>query len=286
MSDTANWRDLFPFESRYLDLNGRRMHYVDEGRGSPVLMVHGNPTWSFHFRELIRALRSSHRAVAVDHLGCGLSEAPDTGRDRLRDHIDRLVAFVRRLDLDEITIVAHDWGGAISLGMALAERPRIARIVLLNTGAWPPETIPRRIAVCRVPVLGQLAVQGGNFFLLAAFRMALVHRERMTPAVRAGYLAPYHDWNSRRAIYRFVRDIPPGRRHPTYETLAQIERGLPQLADLPIQLIWGMQDWCFTPACLERFVTYFPRASVLRIADAGHWVLEDSPGQVVRGVLG
>ncbi len=284
-SQTADWRVHYPFSSHYLMLDGHRYHYVDEGPSDhgteTLLLVHGNPTWSFHWRELIASWRDRYRVVVPDHLGCGLSDKPRRWSYRLGDHVNNLVRLVDGLELDNVTLVAHDWGGAIGLGAALARSERFARIVLLNTGAFPPWFIPWRIRVCRTPLVGRLAVQGFNLFARAALRMAMVHPDRLSPSVRAGYLAPYDTWEHRQAIYRFVQDIPLSPRHPSYATLANIETGLAQLAGRPIQIVWGMQDWCFTPACLEKFIELLPDAEVHRLEDAGHWVVEDAPATVM-----
>ena len=258
------------------------MHYVDEGRGSTLLLVHGNPTWSFHWRNLIVGLRNSHRLVAPDHVGCGLSDKPQSYNYRLGQHIANLVEFIDRLDLREITIVAQDWGGAIGLGAALRCQDRFVRFVLLNTAAFPASRMPLRIRICRTPLLGTLAIRGMNAFVRAALRMAVERPDRLTPSVRMGISAPYDTWANRIAIDRFVKDIPMSPGHPSYQTLADIEHGLPQLAYKPFQFIWGMRDWCFTPAFLERFLEFFPHAEVHRLSDAGHWVMEDAPERVVR----
>jgi cis-3-alkyl-4-acyloxetan-2-one decarboxylase len=275
------WRSLYPFASRFLDLGGMRQHYLDEGAGRTLLLAHGNPTWSFHWRNLITALRPRFRLIAPDHIGCGLSDKPQDYRYRLAQHIENLTTLVERLDLREITLVAHDWGGAIGLGTALLCRERFARLVLLNTAAFRSRRIPWRIRICRTPLLGPLAVRGRNSFARAALTMAVCRPERMTPEVRAGYLAPYDSWGHRIAIQRFVDDIPLHPRHPSYPTLLEIERGLRSLAQLPIALIWGMRDWCFTPYFLDRFQEFFPAAEVHRMADAGHWVMEDAAEQVI-----
>ena len=287
MADQSNtgrsdWRALYPFSSRWLDLPEGRLHYVDVGpeqasSDGTLLFVHGNPTWSFHWRELIKRLRGDYRCVAVDHLGCGLSDKPPR-TFRLADRIEHLTRLVDELKLDRVTLIAQDWGGAIGLGTLLARRERFRRIVLFNTGAFPPWFVPWRIAVCRAPILGRLAVQGGNLFSRAALRMTLAQR-RLDPAVAAAYLAPYDSWRNRRAVYDFVADIPRSARHPTWQTLAEIEAGLPALGKLPILLLWGMQDWCFTPECLAKFEAIWPRAEVHRLADAGHWVVEDAPDE-------
>ncbi len=298
----AAWRALYPFASHWADLPSGRMHFLDEGPrdAPPLLFVHGNPTWSFHWRRLVVGLREKFRCVAVDHIGCGLSDKPARLLS-LVDHIQNLVALINHLDLDRVTLVAQDWGGAIGLGAMLRMPERLERIVLFNTGAFPPRYIPWRIAVCRVPVVGRLAVQGANLFSLAALRMTLSRRDRLDPAVAAGYLAPYDSWANRWGVYGFVKDIPsPSSRvslnigfeflrntateRSTRDLLADIERGLPSLADLPATLIWGMKDWCFRPDCLERFVTAWPRAEVHRLRDVGHWVVEDAPEEALAAL--
>jgi haloalkane dehalogenase len=168
----------------------------------------------------------------------------------------------------------------------LAQRDRFERIVLFNTGAFRPGFIPWRIRVCRTPVLGKLAVQGLNLFSLAALRMTLNHKRRLERNVAAGYLAPYSSWARRRAVYQFIKDIPLSARHPTWQTLGDIEDRLPELAGLPALLIWGMRDWCFTPECLDRFAAVSPCAEVHRLADVGHWVLEDAPEDAARLLQG
>lgn len=274
------WRTLYPFASHAASIGGQRYHYLDEGAGETLLFVHGNPTWSFHWRNLILALRERFRTIAPDHLGCGLSAKPLHGAYRLADHIQNLTTFVKELDLHNVTLVAQDWGGAIGLGAVLAEPQRFRRVVLFNTGAFRPWFIPLRIRVCRTPLLGQIGLQGFNLFGRAALRMTM-NRRRLTDAERAGYLAPYDSWSNRQAIYRFVEDIPLAPRHPSYATLAAIEEQLPTLEHLPFQFIWGMRDWCFTPACLDKFLQFYPNAAVHRIADAGHWVVEDAHAEIV-----
>jgi len=281
MENESLWRPLYPFDAHYLQLDSARMHYVDEGAGPVLLMVHGNPTWSFYWRRLVRAMCANYRVIAVDHIGCGLSDKPSAYRYTLDQHITNLVALVDHLALDDVTLVAHDWGGAIGLGTALARPARFARFILLNTGAFPPPFVPWRIRFCRTPWLGTWAIRRWNVFARAALHMAVTKPERMTPAVRAGFLGPYDSWEHRVAIDRFVRDIPLSSRHPTWRTLDRIERGLVQFKDRPCQLIWGMRDWCFRPACLERLLQHLPDAEVHRLADAGHYVVEDAHEQII-----
>jgi haloalkane dehalogenase len=259
------------------------MHYIDEGPrdGRPVLMVHGNPTWSFYYRNLVSHLSGQNRAIAVDHIGCGLSDKPADWNYRLQGHIDNLVGLVESLDLRNTTLVAHDWGGAIGLGTLLKLRDRFDRIVLFNTAAFPPPYIPFRIRVCRWPLVGKLGLQGFNLFAKAAVTMATERADGLPKDVASGLLAPYDSWSNRIATWKFVKDIPFSPQHPTWSVLERIESGLPDLASIPIKLIWGMKDWCFRPECLDRFRQLWPAADVTEFEKGGHYIVEDEPENVV-----
>jgi pimeloyl-ACP methyl ester carboxylesterase len=273
----TDWRALYPFESHWLPVGAHRVHYVDEGprdAAGTVLMVHGNPTWSFYWRRYIEDLRGTFRVVAIDHLGCGLSDKPEEGPYRLADHIARLEALVVSLDLKNVTLLLHDWGGAIGMGMAARQPSRIARIGVFNTAAFPSPRMPFRIAVCRLPGIGPLAVRGFNGFAGAAIHMAT--EKGLSPAVRAGLLAPYDSWANRVAVQRFVEDIPLKAAHPSWSTLLEVEQGLAQFADHPVLIGWGDKDWCFTHTFRQDWERRFPGALVVRYADAGHYVLEDA----------
>ncbi len=276
MTDT-DWRELYPFASHWLTIDGLRYHYLDEGSGPVLLLVHGNPTWSFYWRELIKAWRGQYRVIVPDHIGCGLSDKPDSIRYpyRLARRISDLAGLVDQLDLRDVTLVAHDWGGAIGMGAAVSMPERFARFVLMNTAAFRAQKCPWPIRLVHGP-LGRWAVQGLNLFARVAARTTMCRRERMTPAVRAGYLAPYDSWANREAVYRFVCDIPLGPEHPSYSALCEIEAGLARFRQHPVCLIWGMRDWCFTPEFLERFQHFFPEAEVHRLEGAGHYVVEDA----------
>jgi cis-3-alkyl-4-acyloxetan-2-one decarboxylase len=282
MSATTDWRSLYPFQSHEVTLGGHRCHYLDEGNGPVLLMVHGNPTWSFYWRSLILALRDRYRVVAVDQIGCGLSDKParHAYSYRLAQRSADLKQLIEKLDLRQITLVAHDWGGVIGMGTAVAAPERFSRFVLMNTATFRMPRCPWPIHLCHLPLFGPLAVQGLNLFVRAALRTTVCKRERMTPAVKAGYAAPYDCWSHRVAVLGFVLDIPLKPSHPSYRTLVEIEQGLAQFAGHPICLIWGMRDWCFTPVFLERFLEFFPEAEMHRLADAGHYVVEDAHEQI------
>ena len=280
------WRAEYPFESHWFATAGHRLHYIDEGQGDPILLVHGNPTWSFYWRELVKSLRPFYRVIALDHIGCGLSDKPQDYKYTLRQRIDDLLGLIAYLKLERITLVAQDWGGAIGMGAAVRIPQRFARFVLSNTGAFRSQRMPWRIRICRTPVVGPWAVRGLNAFSRAALHMAIEHPERLTENVKSGYLAPYDSWANRVAVDRFVQDIPMRRSHPSYQTLADIEQSLPVFRDHPCLFIWGMRDWCFTPQFLDQFLSYYSGADVVRLRAAGHWALEDAPQEFIAAVRG
>ena len=277
---TPAWRELFPFESHTLSLPVGRLHYVDEGprTANPILCLHGNPTWAFHYRSLIAEARPFHRVVAFDHMGMGLSDRPTEFSYSLADHVANAIAFVEALDLQKITLVVHDWGGAIGMGLALARPERIARITLMNTAAFFLPRLPKRIAICRAGALGEFLTRGLNGFALAATRMTTT--TPLAKDVRAGYLAPYASWRRRIGIWNFVRDIPMEPSHRSRATLANIEKGLSSLQK-PVQILWGERDWCFTPEFREVWKKHFPKAYVHKFDDASHYLIEDEPNAVI-----
>lgn len=302
--DMADWRELYPFSSHTFTPPGPiatdqagssatgsaserpRMHYVDEGTGpQSILCVHGNPTWSFYFREVVIQQRSRARVVAVDHVGCGLSDKPQHYPYNLNQHIANLVALVQHLNLQRITLVVHDWGGAIGLGAALEMPERVSGLVILNTAAFSPPYIPLRIAACRIPVVGNWAMRGLNVFARAALRMTLNRLPRLPENVAAGLIAPYDSWENRVAIARFVQDIPIRRDQPTWQRLEAIEAGLPQLNNRPAELVWGMKDWCFRPECMDRIAQLLPHARVTRLEDVGHYVMEEASPEVNTAIV-
>jgi haloalkane dehalogenase len=281
------WRELYPFDSHYLALPEGRLHYVDEGStASPqtIVCVHGNPTWSFYYRSIIAHFRDRYRCLAIDHLGCGLSDKPAGHAYCLANHTSNLVQWLDRLDLKKVVLVVHDWGGAIGLGAAVERPARVDKLLILNTAAFPPPSIPRRIALGHVPWVGSWAIRYANAFAWAATWMAIDRLPRLEPAVRQGLLYPYASVASRVAIDRFVQDIPRGPTHPTWSRLQRLESELPSLNRKPTRFVWGMKDWCFTPACLDRMLQAFPQARVDRLMDVGHYVMEEASPEVIANL--
>jgi len=278
--DSEAWRKEYPFDSHFLDVDGARMHYVDEGRGPAIVLLHGNPTWSFHFRTLIRALRTRWRVIAPDHIGCGLSDKPQTYDYTLATHIRNLGRLLDHLRPGNVTLAVHDWGGAIGLGWAVTHPGRVSRLVLFNTTAFLGPC-PLRIRVCRTFVLGDLMVRGFNVFVRAALRMAPVRSRPIPPQVRAGYLRPYDNWANRVAVLRFVRDIPLRAAQPSFEIVNSIDRSLATLRGRPVLILWGARDFCFHDGYLQEWRIRFPEARVHRFPDAGHFVVEDASTEIL-----
>lgn len=274
----------------YRTSSGARLSYLDEGPRSDeaVLMVHGNPTWSFYYRHLVRALAPQIRCIVPDHVGMGLSDKPQQHPYTLRSRIDDLSGLVASLGLKKVHLIVHDWGGAIGLGWAGENPGLVGRITILNTGAFRSQRIPARIALCKAPLLGPFLVRAFNAFAWPATWMAPAKRTLSSPEKR-GYLFPHQDWHDRVAVSGFVRDIPLKAEHVSYETLLHVEQGLAKLAGKPVQMLWGAKDFCFNDSFKERFLEFFPNAELHDFPEAGHYVIEDEREAailLVRGFLG
>ncbi len=284
MFDVNTLKELYPFQSNFIELDGLKYHYLDEGKGEPVVMLHGNPTWSFYYRRLVSGLREQYRVIVPDHMGCGLSDKPQKYNYRLKQHIDNLDIFLEKLELKNITFALHDWGGAIGMGWAVRNPERVKRFVVFNTAAFLLPCIPFRISICRIPVFGDIAVRCFNVFARLSIHMACKKKERMTPEVKSGYLAPYDSFADRIAILRFVQDIPMAPKDYSYSMLKDIESKLSQFRNHPMLIIWGEKDFCFNQHFLDRWKTYFPQAEVEKVSDAGHYVVEDAWEKIVPRV--
>ncbi|MEW6279656.1 MAG: alpha/beta fold hydrolase [Candidatus Eremiobacterota bacterium] len=276
-------RDLYPFTSHYRreSAQGARYHYLDEGRGEPILMVHGNPTWSFYYRDLIRAFWKTHRAVVPDHIGCGLSDKPQNYPYRLRQHIQNLEELVLDMNLKDITLVVHDWGGPIGLGVAARHPHRFKRLVVMNTAAFRSARMPWLLRIARLPLIGDVLIRGLNAFAGLAMRLAIARPDRLSDSARRGFLFPYRNWHDRVGNLRFVQDIPMEPGHPSYSTLVEVEEGMGRLTHLPTLLVWGEKDWVFTPEFLKRWMLLFPQCEVQRLSWAGHLVAQDASPEVI-----
>jgi haloalkane dehalogenase len=259
------------------------MSYVDDGPRSndAVVLLHGNPTWSFYYRDLIRAVTGAGlRCVAPDHIGMGLSDKPQDYPYRLAGHIENLGGLIENLGLRRVHLVVHDWGGPIGFGWAVRHSEKIGRIVILNTAAFPSPRIPLRINLCRTPLLGEWVIRGLNGFARPATRMAM-HRRPMSADARRGYLFPYGSWADRIGIARFLADVPMHKEHPSRATLEGIGAQLSLFSQNPVMIAWGGADFCFTKRFYNRWLEIFPQSEAHYLSDAGHYVLEDAREEIL-----
>lgn len=287
--DRSRFAQFYPFAGHTLELDGLRLHYLDEGAGDPVLCVHGNPTWSLYFRRLVLELRRDHRVIVPDHIGCGLSDKPGDDRYeyRLARRVDDLCALLDHLGIDRnLTLVVHDWGGMIGLAAATRWPQRIARLIVMNTAAFPLPAgrhLPWRLRVIRDwPVFREVAVLGFNAFAALATRMATARG--LSPALRRAYTAPYDCWAHRIATLRFVQDIPLSPADASYALVDETQRRLAELSRVPMLILWGMRDFVFDHAFLAEWRRRFPSAQVHEFPDAGHYVLEDAADECLAHI--
>ena len=278
----------YPFAGNALPLiNGATMHYIDEGTGPIVVMLHGNPTWSFYFRNLVKVMvQAGFRCVVPDHVGCGLSDKPQDYNYTLAQRIEDVESLLDHLGIDQFSLVVHDWGGAIGCGLAGRRPDALKKLVLLNSGAFRSKLIPLRIAAIKVPLIGEFVIRAMNGFAGPAAIMSV--KTPLKPVVKRGLLWPYRSWADRVAVWNFVKDIPLRESHRTFQTLTEVEEGLAKIADKPIQLVWGAKDFCFSMRFYERFKEFFPNAESVVYQNHGHYILEDGGEQAwlsIRGFL-
>ncbi|MBA4366086.1 MAG: alpha/beta hydrolase [Desulfobacterium sp.] len=284
--DITPFQHLYPFQSHFMNRNGMQMHYLDEGSGDPVVMLHGNPTWSFYYRSLVKGLSSGYRTIVPDHIGCGLSDKPSENQYdyRYQSRVEDLEALLDHVDIkSRITLVLHDWGGMIGLAFALRNLTKVKRIVITNTaGFFTPggKGLPLRLWLIRhIAPFATIGVKGFNLFSRAALYMAPY--KRLTKDVKAGLIAPYNSWENRIATLKFVQDIPVKPGDPSYNLGQYVDQNLHRLSDIPKLICWGKHDFVFTIAFFEEWRRRFPDAEYHLFSDAGHYLLEDVPDKIL-----
>ena len=282
----GRFEELYPFTSHFMDIDGLDYHFIDEGRGDPVVMVHGNPTWSFYFRNIVMALRDRYRVIVPDHMGCGLSAKPSLHQYdfRLASRVRDLTTLLDRLNLDRpVTLVLHDWGGIIGLAWAMDHPDQVKRLVITNTsGFFPPaqQKIPRRLRAIRRPnPLFNWAVLHLNLFARAAIFMC--PRKPLSREVKAGLLAPYNCPRHRLATLKFVQDIPLDPADPSGAIVDRVDRGLATICDRPSMILWGAHDFVFTRDYYDEWCRRLPHAQCHWMDDAGHYLFEDQPQKII-----
>lgn len=265
---------LYPFTTQKIAIQRHNLSYLDQGRGKIIVMLHGNPTWSFYYRNLVSHLQNRYRIIVPDHMGCGFSDKPQDYPYNLTTHIDNLKTLLEALTIEKFSLVVHDWGGAIGMGLAGLYPEKVESIVVLNTAAFRSPKIPLRIRICRVPFLGDLIVRGFNGFARGALTMAVTRK--MTRDVARNYLKPYDSWANRVALLRFVQDIPLTPGDSSWQHLVEIENNLTRLLNKPMLILWGGRDFCFTAEFYNEWLQRFPGAEKHFFPNAGHYVLEDA----------
>lgn len=257
------------------------MHYIDEGSGPVIVMLHGNPTWCFYFRRLIAALRENYRVIVPDYIGCGLSDHPAVSF-RATERIEQVSELLEKIGVQRFSLLMHDWGGPIGTGVAVRDPSRIEKLVYLNTTLTEVEALPFIIKASASRWIGKYLTQTTPRFLKVTTQWGVA--KKLPREIKAGYFFPYQTKESRRAIWDFVQDIPFDSDHRSYSELLEIASKIPSLQNKPVKIIWGLKDPCFHRGMLAKVTGHFPKASVLEIPDASHLVLEDAPEIVEAAV--
>jgi haloalkane dehalogenase len=273
-------RELFPFESRWFETGGLRVHYVDEGTGRPMLMCHGNPTWSFLYRKVITRLRDRFRCVAVDYPGFGLSDRPAGYGYTPAEHAQVVGRLVDHLGLDGFLVMGQDWGGPIGMAVA-AERPeRVGGLIFMNTWFWPADRLGLQVfsRVMSSPPMQWWILQR-NFFVERIVPNSVVHKLSSTEMEH--YRAPQPTPEARQGVAEFPRQMLAA--GPWLQRLA--EKAPQVLRDRPVLLVWAMKDPAFgSQSVIDRWKTYFPAAEIVVVPDAGHYIQEDAPDEIAAAV--
>jgi cis-3-alkyl-4-acyloxetan-2-one decarboxylase len=249
------------------------------------VMVHGNPTWSFYYRNLVNLLKDRYRCIVPDHVGCGYSDKPDDAQYNytLKQRIDDLDALLDHLGVSEnVTLIVHDWGGMIGMGWASRHPERIARLVILNTAAFhlpKSKPFPPALRLGRNTGIGAFMIRAFNAFCVSAAKVC-VKRNPLPQDVKQAYLEPYNSWQNRIAVARFVQDIPLKPSDPSYAVVEEVQQGLHRFKDKPMMICWGSQDFVFSDHFLEEWIKFFPAAQVHRFPDYGHYILEDAAAEI------
>jgi haloalkane dehalogenase len=271
--------DLYPFESHYANIDGSRVHYVDEGSGPPLLLLHGNPTWSFLYRELIKGLRDRFRCIAPDHPGFGLSHAAQGYAYKPAEHAAVLERLILKLDLSDVTMMVQDWGGPIGFAAATRHPDRFSAFVIGNTWAWP-KSDPGTQLFSRLlggPVGGFLILRR-NFFVEKIIP-GNVKRKKLSDAVMDAYRGPFPTPESRRPLHVFPREILASR-----PFLAELEGGLGALRDRRALLVWPTKDIAFREPERKRWEEVFPNHETVMLEGAGHYIQEDAAEEIIAAI--
>jgi haloalkane dehalogenase len=271
---------LYPFEHRWFEGAGPRVHYVDEGKGPPVVMFHGNPTWSFLYRNIILALRDRFRCIAMDYPGFGLSDRPSGYGYTAAEHAEVIGKLVDSLELDRFIVLGQDWGGPIGLSVATERADRVSGMVFANTWYWPADRGMSTFSITMGSPPMQWLIVRRNFFVDVVMKRSVSNP--LEPAVFDAYKKAQPSPEARRGVAVFPRQIRAAR--PLLERLAKTAPRA--LGDKPLELVWGMKDPAFgRDQVIEHWQHDFPRARVTRLPNANHYIQEDAPEAVAAAVV-
>lgn len=278
-------RALYPFRPHFLETQVGKIHYLDEGDAHsddiPLICLHGNPTWSFYYRNIVKYFLPKRRVLAPDYVGCGLSGAQPKPF-KLADHVHTITELVEKLRLDRFDLLLHDWGAAVGIGLTAQMPHRVRKIGLLNSSITPIGNLPRPIQLARMPYIGCWLTRGLNAFLRGA--LLTCTKNGLSKNIQQGYLYPYRSWRTRQAIHQFVCDVPLYPEDPSYAYLQELQAFLPSLRHHAIKAFWGMKDFVFTQAHLQAWNNALPHLEIMKYADAGHWILEDAHGKIEQDI--
>ena len=277
-------RHQYPFESHYVSIDGVRIHYVDEGEGDPVLMIHGQPTWSYLYRNIIPEIAKRHRAIALDLMGFGLSDKPPDREYSFAAHTRVVRQFIESLELQRLTLVLHDWGGPIGMEYAVHHRENMKAVVMMNTFATVEFKVPLifRLAF-RSPLLSDLLVRRLHMFSLA-IRYGVRDRRKMTKEILRNYREPHPDYASRKGVAMFPRMIPVSPKDAAYAPIKAISELLPSF-DVPTLFLVGDKDPVSARIDPRPLARRMPDAKLRVIEDAGHFLQEDQPEEVANRIM-
>ena len=279
---TPAWLDTteYPFSPHYFNIGGHQLHYIDEGQGETILFVHGTPSWSFDYRKIILALRSTYRCIAVDHIGFGLSDKPETYDYSTQNHSKTLDAFLLEKQLSNVTLVVHDFGGPIGLNVAILHPDRIKRLVILNSWLWSSQGDPEFIALSRIlkspllPFLYRYLNFSPKFILPGSFGDKKISKKTLTQ-----YTRPFANKTQRNGALAFAKSLLHDQ--DWFESLWQTKQ---PIASKPTLFIWGMKDTVIRPHHLDKFRSGFPHAQALTLETSGHFPQEEEPEKVTEAI--
>lgn len=284
--DLTPIRAEYPWTGKMLTIGGHQLHCLDEGQGETLVMLHGNPTWSFFYRRLVTAFSPAYRVIVPDHIGMGLSDKPDDAHYRytLEQRVIDLEQTLGQLGATQnLTLIAHDWGGMIALAYTLRNKARVKRLILMNTAGFGlPEgdVLPWQIAIVRKLPMGFL-VRGLNAFVRGAALMCSTRPGKMSALAKQGFMLPYDSWAHRIGVHRFVQDIPLEAGDPAFALVKSVSDDLDALLARPTLLLWGRKDFVFDDVFLNEWRRRAPQIETVAVDDAGHYLLEDAHEELI-----